>query len=177
MKHQLDDSVGLRRLNIEPIGSQASLNRIERSLMQRIDRPVSRLRALAVTNPAGVLAVCLVGGVAFGASAVVALDQFGISIVRSGDQEYLSVPAPDTRERALLPVESGEGQELVQRLQAGSRLLHSVDGGQSANSGVAARAPRRFKVDSSAVGQNTGMLIQTPDGKQVRVRPIEDGDR
>jgi hypothetical protein len=119
----LCDDLGLRRLSAEPHGTERSLQRIERNMMERIDRPASRLRALALATPARVAGTFLLGGLALGAGTVVALDQLGLSVVHIGGEEYVQVETPNPGERVLLPVAPGEGQGLIDVIEGGGMLL------------------------------------------------------
>lgn len=182
MKSERADDLGLdlRALHSEPVGLELSLERIERNVMDRIERPASKLRALVFATPARIAGICLLGGLAVGASTVVALEQMGLSVVHSDGEEYVRIADPSGATRALLPVETGEGAGLVHRLESGSSLL-SLDSGAGArqvDDGEAASTPRVFHVEASGADDaEADLLIRSPDGREMRVRKVGGGPK
>lgn len=181
MKPPRGEDLGLRCLHTEPRGSDVILHSIQRTTMQRIERPSSRVRALLFATPARIAGFFLVSGLAVGASTAFWLDHFGVSVVHSDGQEYVQVDGPSGSGRALLPVDAGQGADLAGRLASGSRLL-TLDGAANERTPPAAesnaqepaqtRGSRTFRVDSRSA--NSGALLRTTDGREVRVQLSED---
>lgn len=168
------DDLGLRRLHAEPTGSAQSLSRIERNVMQRIESPVSRVRAFALATPARVAGTFLLGGLAAGAGTVATLSQLGISVLHVGEQEYVHVDGETAGEHVLLPVETGAGAGLVDLLQTGSSLL-TLEEEPALPEAPAPRTGRVFHAGPNGLVPADGSapageaLIRTPDGRERRI--------